>query len=448
MDTINYDLKLAFDTLTAKASAYTTKYNYYEGKHPLVYSSARLREVFRGLDANFVENWCSVVVNVPWNRLTIKQLEVTDDDEATAALQALWSRLHLGLDADDIHRAALITGEAFEVVWEALDNPEQATSYFNDPRTCHVFTMPEDPRTPRMACKWWQEGKRYRINLYYADRIEKYVTHEMNSAPTSAQAFQPMWETEPDVNPYEQIPVFRWSTGTASVLDNAIPPQAAINKLLADEMVAAEFGAFKQRYIISNADTSELKNAPNEIWDVPAGDGAGQHTSVGQFDATNLSNYEVAIERRISALSSLTGIPQHFFQKSGGNAPSGEALNTMEAPLIKQIRRMIERFKVTWQQYAAFLLRIEGYDVKPSAIVVTYEAPETVQPRTQAEIRQINVNSGMPLRTALREDGWDEQRIQQMEEDRREENAELLASTSNLGGELLRNFESGSFGGV
>ena len=39
--------------------------------------------------------------------------------------------------------------------------------------------------------------------------------------------------------------------------------QDAINKLLADMMVAAEFGAFRQRYIISQVDPGSLKNAPN-----------------------------------------------------------------------------------------------------------------------------------------------------------------------------------------
>ena len=46
-----------------------------------------------------------------------------------------------------------------------------------------------------------------------------------------------------------------------------IPLQNAINKLVTDLMVAAEYGAFMQRWIISNADTSSLKNAPNEIWE-------------------------------------------------------------------------------------------------------------------------------------------------------------------------------------
>ncbi len=47
--------------------------------------------------------------------------------------------------------------------------------------------------------------------------------------------------------------------------------------------MVGDFGSFPQRYIISNAEIGKLENAPNEIWAIPAGDGVGQQTSVGQF---------------------------------------------------------------------------------------------------------------------------------------------------------------------
>ena len=85
------DLKLAFDALSAKQKPYDLRWEYYLGKHPLVYSTSRLREVFRGLDANFVENWCSVVVDVPWERLVLERLDVAGDLKATAHLHDVWS---------------------------------------------------------------------------------------------------------------------------------------------------------------------------------------------------------------------------------------------------------------------------------------------------------------------------------------------------------------------
>ena len=74
--------------------------------------------------------------------------------------------------ADDAHLDALITTEAFEIVW-----PDEVTgdavAYQNDSRSCHVFYEANNPRRARLAAKWWVgDDKRYHLNLYYPDRIE------------------------------------------------------------------------------------------------------------------------------------------------------------------------------------------------------------------------------------------------------------------------------------
>ncbi|NIS83046.1 MAG: phage portal protein, partial [Anaerolineales bacterium] len=124
--------------------------------------------------------------------------------------------------------------------------------------------------------------------------------------------------------------------------------QDAVNKLLADMMVAAEFGAFKQRWIISYSDPGNMRNAPNEIWALPAGDGAGQQTQVGEFGVTELDNFYDAIDRLATAIGIISRTPRHYFYQQGGD-PSGEALIAMEAPLNKKITRHIERFTIVWQ---------------------------------------------------------------------------------------------------
>jgi hypothetical protein len=225
------------------------------------------------------------------------------------------------------------------------------------------------------------------------------------------------------------------------VLDNAIPLQAAINKLLADEMITAEFGAFRQRYVISNADVGNLKNAPNEVWDLPAGDGVGQQTTVGEFSASDLGNFESAIERRVAALSAITKIPSYYFFRMGGQPPSGEALIAMEAPLNKAVRRIIARFTTTWQQMAAFMLRIDGYEVDPETVQVFYADPETVQPKTRAEIRQSSVSAGIPLITQLRREGWTDEQIAQMLEDRAVERQAAQESLAQALLEQQRRFD-------
>ena len=423
------DVRRAVGALQAKRAIYDGYWDYYRGVHPLEYATARLREVFRGLTTHFVENWCAVVVHVPLERLVLERLEVASDAARTGWLQDVWTRLDLDLEVDDAHESLLVTGEAFFIAWPGPTGEPEV--FFNDSRLCHAFYEADNPRGMRYAAKWWTaEDGGIRLNLYYADRVEYYGASGGVSdgaaatmlpgaglpGGTVSATFQPV--ADPAPNPYGVIPVFHLRSGrfVRSALDDVIPLQAAINKLLADEMVAAEYGAFRQRWVISNADVATLRNAPNEIWSLPAGDGLGQETRVGEFGETPLSNYEASIERRVAAVSAITRIPPHYFFRSG-QPPSGEALMVLEAPLNKRIRRLQHRLAVTWQELAAFVLALGGQAVGPNAIRVVYAAPETVQPRTAAEIRQLTVAAGVPLVTQLRREGWGESELEQLRAD-------------------------------
>ena len=221
-----------------------------------------------------------------------------------------------------------------------------------------------------------------------------------------------------------------------------LPIQDAVNKLIADMMVAAEFGAFKQRWIISNSDTDVLKNKPNEIWNLPAGDGAGQQTSVGQFEATELKNYIDAIAGKVNSISAISRTPHHYFFSSGG-VPSGEALIALEAPLNKKALRLAAILGRTWQRVAQFLLLLQGVSVDVQDIEAIFEPVQTVQPRTEAEIREINVRSGVPLETTLRMQGWTQEQIEQMRDDRIQEQADAQNSLAKALLTQQRQFSAG-----
>ena len=239
-------------------------------------------------------------------------------------------------------------------------------------------------------------------------------------------------------NPYGVIPVFHLRRNRRKVqseLANAIPLQDAINKLMSDMMVSAEFGAFKQRYVISNADTSTLKNAPNEIWSVPAGDGAGQATQIGEFSENNLGNYTETIDRLASAIAIITRTPKFYFYAQGGD-PSGEALKTMEAPLVRKCQRYIERFDSTWVKAAAFLLQLRGITVDPATIKPVWDKVETQQPLSEAQTGIAKRQVGISRSQALRELGYSQEEIDAMDTERQTEQA-------SMGEALMAAFDKG-----
>lgn len=416
------DLQRAFEALSGKQAAYTLAWRYYDGDQPLRYSTERLRELFRAINVNFNQNWCAVVVDAVTDRTILTGFDVKDKGTSDA-LTKVWNENHLNLDAADVHEAALVTGEAFIIGWKDADGNVEV--YYNDPRMVHVFYEADNPKVKDFAAKWWVDGEtgRWKMNLYYIDRVEHYTTAS-KSQPQSANAFKPD-ETPTETHDFGMIPVFhfrRTRRGIRSELANVIPQNDAVNKLLSDMMVAAEFGAFKQRYIISAGGTSDMKNSPGLIWDIPAGDGQSQPTSVGEFSETDLDGYLTAIDKLVNAIAIISRTPKHYFMSAGAGV-SGDALIAMESPLVKKVKKLQEAFNPAWQEVAEFILRQNGFGIPAAEIVPTWDRAESVQPVAEAQARQANVNSGVPLVTALRWEGKSAAEIEAMQKDQKEEQA-------------------------
>lgn len=425
------DLDRAYQALSGKLPIYNTLWKYYDGDHPLMYTSKRMAELFDDLEmAKFVENWCAVVIDAANDRILLESLS-SKNAATQKQLTSDWEDFNLAIEANDVHEAALVTGESFLIVWVETNAEEEdeLQIFYNDPRLCHLFYEPSNPRKKRYGAKWWIDTDGHiRLTLYYPDRLEYYRTKKEGKQVKDYRSFEKFGlgeEGEMDTaeNPFGEVPIFHYRLERRSVksdLTNAIPMQNGINKLVTDMMVAAEYGAFKQRWIISNADTKALKNSPNEIWGIPAGDGMGQQASVGEFGATDLDNYIKAIDSLASAIAVISRTPKHYLFGQGGD-PSGEALIAMEAPLNKRCTDHISRFVPVWKDVARFMLKVRGIEVNKRDIVATFADPETVPPKTEAEIRQLGKGAGIPLTTLLREEGKDDAWIEQMEADKEEE---------------------------
>ena len=405
------DLERAYEALNGKLLNYSTLFAYADGVQPTVYSTDRLREAFGNIRATFTQNWCSVVINAVLDRLMLKGFDAQDEAENNR-LDDLWNRLRMNTDSYDAHYDALVTTEGFLILGRDGDRID---AYRNDPRSCHMFYHKERPKEREFATKWWDDDGIWNIRLYYPNRLELYQARSKDR-PSSAGAFT-LVSQEP--NPYDEIPVFHLRC--RGEMDNIITLQDAVNKLFADMMVSAEFAAFKQRYIISNMDVSAIENAPYKTWILPGGDGTGQETSVGQFDATPLNTYLDAINDIANAIAIISRTPKHYFYNASGQL-SGEALLAMEAPLSRKVEQYQNQFGGVWRDVGAFLLRLDGSTkTEANSIVPIWQPSESVQPFTEAQTRQVSVSSGVPLITQLRWEGKSQEEIDAMLKDRDEE---------------------------
>lgn len=417
----NKDLEKAFNALVDKKRGYGKLWRYYDGDQPLVYNSERLREIFSGLEARFTENWCAVVVDAVLDRIEMQVPRLADSAD-NAALEELWDS-SLQMDVIGVHEDVCVTGESFVLVWPNKDDPTQIDVFHNDSRLVYVEYELDNPRQMRFAAKWWRENDRVRLTLFYPDRLEYYASKKSTEDIVSANAFDPyvdeIAQAPVAINPFGRIPVFHFRSSVRkpkSQLVNILDVQDAINKLLSDMMIAAEFGASPQRYVISHAGLDDsLKIAPNTIWDLPASL-EGQGTTAGQFQASDLGNYLNAIATLSTFIGVSTRTPRHYFYLQGGD-PSGDALITMEAPLEKKVSRLTTSLRATWREVASFFLTLKGTPAKPTDIVVDFDPFRTVQPGTQSAIRKTSKDTGIPLRTLLRIEGWTEADFEEMERD-------------------------------
>jgi hypothetical protein len=431
---LNPDLKEAFLAIKNKLPQYNLLYNYYKGIHPLKYSATRLKKAFERIDTYFSQNWVGVVIDSMLDRLVLKGFDVSDNDTADEVLEQIWKDYDIQLLSDDVHEAALVTGEAFVIALNDSDKEGKELPYdiyFNDPRMCYMGYEFDDPGTKRFAAKLYTDKDLYPcMTLYYPDRFEYYKSTQKLKSRSDLLAtwshFIPDQELPTEINPYGEIPVFHFMSmgrlGKKKDLGvSEISLQDAINKLLTDMLVSAEFNAFTQRIIISQADPGSLQNVAGANWWIPAGDGKGQSTNVLELGNRPLDGFLNAIDKLAISLAIISRTPKHYFFQDNGE-PSGAALNVMEAPLVKKVTKRQERLAVEWQRFAKFILQLEDVtDVKRSQISPVWDAVSTVQPLDAATITKTETDSGIPLVTSLRRRGWGKDEIQQMEDDKKDE---------------------------
>lgn len=427
------DLKYAVDKLNDARPDIVEYQDYYEGDQPLVYSTARLREIFGQTSlVRYIENWCAVVVDAALDRISFKGWS-GGQESVTKALTEFYVQEDLKVEADDIHRDALVTGHGYAIFDIREDGTK--TIIHNDPTNVYAVYSNSDPDVMMYALKVWEEsdyegkGKAIRANLYYPDVIEKYVS--IGSQGLTGAAWKLVDGKERN-NPFGRIPVIHFRSAKEELKD-IISLQNAINKLFADMMITADFNAFPQRYAVTNTRVDDLKASAQSLWRIPKGMGDEESTQLGEFSAAELTRFTQAMEKLTNSIFVVSRTPKHYLLNTGANV-SGEALLAMEAPLVAKVQKHIDRFSSRWEDVARV---VTGND---SSVISVWNTPETRLKEHETKMMAEQKKLGLPLKTILRRAGWTETEIQQMLEDKKEESkqsAELQAQAFSMAQQRL-----------
>jgi hypothetical protein len=366
--------------LTERQTALQLFEDYYEGRQRLAFASTKFRNAFGSLFNSFADNWCQLIVDSSEERLNIDGFRMGAAGEgADQDAWRIWQANSLDLDSQLAHTDALVHGSAYVTVW-AGEDPTIPSITVESARQCIVAYAPGSRRTRIAALKKWLDDDEYQYaTLYLRDAIWKFRSQNKSTGLGGGQRTQ--WiarpgEEAPVPNPLGVVPVVELKNlprvlgPGRSEIEQIIPLQDATNKLVMDMLVAAEFSAFKQRWVTGleiptdeNGNPIEpFKAAVDRLWISENPD-----TKFGEFQQTDLGGYVRAIETMVQHAATLSRTPPHYFLLNGGQAPSGEAITSAEAGLVAKVQRKMRSFSEGWEEVMRLAFAVLGDQERATA---------------------------------------------------------------------------------
>lgn len=408
------DIQKALDAIAANLPMRQRYCDYYDGNHNLAFATEKFKTAFGRTLKGMRDNLCPIVVEAPADRMEVINFAGEDEDKEDAVAEkawALWQRELMECESFHVHVEAIKTGAAYLIVWPDPETNE-AKFYLQDSRNCVVIEDAETSK-PLFGAKEWKtdEGK-IRLTLYYADRIEKYITIKKPSGTLKLKPEHFEQYEESVENPYGVVPMFLFET--KAILEDAIPLQDVLNKTLADRMVSQEFAAFRQRWITGVAPPiDELTGKPAEpfkagadrIWFTDEED-----ATFGEFGATDLTPFLTACDADRLEMARISGTPLHFFSINTSDAISGKALKALESRFTKRVTRLTLNFGAVWSRAMKLALQIEKTTVT-GALTAQWDSPETRDEQEFLDTLLQKQDLGIPQETLWEEYGYSKEDI-------------------------------------
>lgn len=372
--------------------------DYYDGRHRLAFATLKFRQSFGYLFRALADNWCEIVVDAPVERLFVEGFRFGSDKPADTGAWDIWQAN--GLDSESVmaHTEAVKDGRAYILV--APPEPGENFPQITVEHASQVVVehAPGNRRRRLAALKKWRDDDGYEYaNLYLPERIFKYRTKEPTKSPPTdgvGRNWSPLDGEESGINPSAPIvpviPLYNNPTMLGdgrSDLKPAVPLQDAINKELADMLVASEFAAFQQRVITglqveSDKDPvtgeeqptaqMEQKAAVNRVWALE-----NENAKVFSLPSSDLANYTKAIELLLQHLAAQTRTPPHYLLGQIVNV-SGDALKAAETGLVSKVKRKQVDFSDSWEEAIRLALGLTPSDEprKPMNAETIWRDPE------------------------------------------------------------------------
>lgn len=393
---------------------------YYSGKPPLAYLAPEARDALGSRFGHLGSNLCRLAVTSLSERLRITGF--TTDGSPDADLWADWIAGDMDQLAGVAHREALTLGSSFVIVWA---DPSGAPSISVE--SARQVAIKRDPGTRRIvsAVKRWTTSTTTEVVLYEPEQITRWRA----STPGATTAGFTLVESLS--NPLGTVPVVelrntdRLLGAGTSELDDLLPLQDGLNKLLADLMVGSEYYARPRRWGTGiELEEDEEGNAVNPfpesnrmlISEDPA-------AKFGQLPAADLASYDAAIKVLVEQIQAVSALPAHYVGITSSQPPSADGLRAAEASLTARAEQRQQVFGRAWEQVGRLVHAVRiGTDPQRANVRVTWADPATRSVAQEADAVVKLFQSGLlPASAALARLGYTEDEVTAIRTARRAE---------------------------
>ena len=394
---------------------------YIDGKHPIAFATDKFRKTFGNTFDSFAYNRMGSVIDAHSDRLQITGLSANETSLAQMA-QEQWDANRMDVRENESTNDALSYGDGFIIVEADATRPNTVHYWVNDPRTIRVHYSDTVPGELDLAAKRWVgEDELPRLNIYFPDRVEKYVGRNKNSMVQNADAWEYLEDESFTFAVSDTVPVFhlgnqaRTNQYGKSEIQLLIPLQDAVNFVLMSSMVATEFSAFAQKVIMGvQPETDEEKQ---QFAQFEAGMDRilmlfDENSKIGEFSASDLSKYIELAEFWDTTVSRVSRVPIHYLKSTGTGNASGETFRMMEAPFTAKITDRQRSFGYVYSEVATYGQRLLGRNIEPGAIRVNWQDAAPHSEFEMWELAEIKQRAGMPFRAVLREAGYEPEQLE------------------------------------
>ncbi len=455
---MNEHIEEAIDTFRRQSTKYAKPERYYAGAHDLAFATEKFKSTFGTLFREFALNLCPAICDAVRDKLRVTGFSVDAypgnavDPACTAGssggtatgthapgdVRRIWNANRMRTRAGEVHKEVLKCGDAYMIVWPNAVG--EAVLYPNRAASCAVTYDDEQPGLIVRAAKYWQAAdKRVRLNLFYPDRIEKYVSRNAveSTLPEAASfvecgarnaergiVYEKTDQNTPHSqlrdphftvpNPFGLVPVFHFANNAdlgepgRSELAAAIPIQDGLNKSVLDMLVAMEYSAFRQRwavgieteYAADGKPVTPFTSGVEHLWI-----SENSEAKFGDFNTANLEQFLRVKDSFRVDMALVSGTPLHYFTPNIAGTRSSDSLRRTESRFIAKVRDRQASFGQVWADVMAFALVAEGRG-RGIRLVTEWEDPSPLSDREFLENILLKMQIGLPAQQALIEAGY------------------------------------------